>query len=188
MQEDGSQDIQEKLCVVGFVECCAPSLLAAYSLGDHSGNYASKDVSRPTSGHARVSCGVDPNCSVAVGDESVVSLQHNDGAMCHSEVARDLHAILLHSVDTEAGEAAHLARMWSDDERAIASVQLVCFAFECIDAVSIDHQRKLALSREQANELSGFWIAGNTRTHRDDGFVLFHFFQSTERFKSDAAA
>src|SRR3954468_14529499 len=156
--------------MVGFVEGCAPSLLAAYSLSDHSGNDASQDVSRTTGGHAGISCSVDPDSPFAVGDESVVPLQHNDGAMCHSEVARDLHAILLHSFDTEAGEAPHLARMWSNDERAIASVQLVRFVFECIDAVSIDHQRKLALSREQANELGRFRVAGDARTDRDDGF------------------
>src|SRR4051812_36841339 len=125
MQEHSGEDIQEKLGVVGFVEGCAPSLLAAYSLGDHSRNDASKDVSRAAGGHAGVSCGVDPNSSVAIGDESVVPLQHNDGAMCHSEVARDLHAILLHSVDTETGKTAHFARMRSNDQRAIASVQLV---------------------------------------------------------------
>src|SRR3954468_6670968 len=165
--------------MVGFVEGCAPSLLAAYSLSDHSGNDASQDVSRTTGGHAGISCGVDPDSSVAIGDESVVSLQHNDGAMCHSEVARDLHAILLHSVDTETGEAPHLARMRSNDERAIASVQLVCFAFECIDAVSIDDQRKLAFGREQPNELSGFWIPRDPGTDGDHGFIFFHFFQTT---------
>src|SRR4051812_21062630 len=99
MQEDCCKDIKEKLRVVGRIHCSLAVLMAADCLGDHAGDDAGEDVASAASRHARISCRVDPDSSVAVGDESVISLQHNDGAMRHREVARDLYTLLLNSID-----------------------------------------------------------------------------------------
>jgi len=99
------------------------------------------------------------------------ALQDNDATMGGRKVARDLHSVFLNLSGREACDARHLAGVRSDDERAIASAEFACFAFEGIKPISVDDERQPALGGKQADEFRRIGVPRKAGADGDDRFV-----------------
>src|SRR5580692_913137 len=137
-------------------------------LRDQAGHHASKNVSRASSGHARISRSVYPNRTVGLRNQRAMSLQHHDQFVFASEDASDVDAVPLHGGYRRSSKTRHLAGMRRDHQGSSFAVELVSSTFKRVETIRVEDERSFALHYQIAHKLRRLGIARDPRSDRQN--------------------
>ena len=101
-----------------------------------------------------------------------VAFEYENEVVIAGEAAGDVDPIRLNGLDRDARQSRHLAGMRRQHQRPAPAIEQMRVILECIQPISVQHQRNLGLVDGLMHKLDCLGMAADARANRHDGHGL----------------